>query len=159
MRLLPLGLVVLLPACAVDDKADEESAFEHNDLELELHELVNGHREDMGLESLALVGDFSAIARGHSEDMGAGDVEFGHDGFDDRTAQMIDLEGGLVATGENVAWVSAGWDDPAGAMFEGWLDSPGHRENIEGDWNQTGMGAAEDGDGGWYATQLFALMP
>jgi uncharacterized protein YkwD len=159
MRLHLLGLVLLLPGCVEDDKGDDAGDFEQSDLELELHELVNGHREDIGLEPLSLVGEFSAIARVHSEDMGAGDVDFGHDGFDNRAAEMADYDDGLMAAGENVAWVSAGWDDPAGAMFEGWLDSPGHRENIEGDWNQTGMGTSEDGEGGWYATQLFALVP
>lgn len=162
MHLRALAPLALLPlgACLELDKGDDEgSDAGHSEFELELHDLVNAHRESQGLEPLTLEGTYSGIARGHSVDMADGSVAFGHDGFDARSDDMVAHNPDLMATGENVAWISAGWDQPAAEIVQGWLDSPGHRENIEADFTHTGMGAAEDADGGWYATQLFSLEP
>lgn len=149
-------LTLPLIGCTAGGADDTAGDFAFNDMEVELHDLINAHRESIGLEGLALHDGFSAIARGHSEDMARGRVEFGHDGFEERSADMFDQEAGAVATGENVAWISAGWEDEAEVIVQGWLDSPGHRENIEADFTHGGMGAAQDSDDGWYATQLFA---
>ena len=156
-----LALVPLVGCPLADDDTpnDGSDAFEHTEFELALHDLVNAHREGMGLEPLALEGAYSAIARQHSADMAAGRVAFGHDGFDDRADAMVDHSPTLMSVGENVAWLSAGWDAPAEEVVNGWLDSPPHRETIESDFTHGGMGAAEDADGGWYATQLFSLEP
>ena len=62
---------------------------------------------------------------------------------------------GLV--GENVA-TNQGFPDPAETAVQGWLDSPPHRENIEGDFNLAGVGIAENADGLFYFTQIFALI-
>lgn len=158
----PFTLLALLPlaACLEDGKGDADgSGFEHNDFELELHDLVNAHRTGMGLDPLTLEGAYSDIARGHSADMADGSVDFGHDGFDARADDMVDHSPDLLSVGENVAWISSGWDAPAEEIVQGWLDSPPHRENIESDFTHGGMGAAEDADGGWYATQMFSLEP
>ena len=74
---------------------------------------------------------YSEIARGHSADMSDGSVAFGHDGFDDRADEMTAHQPDLLSVGENVAWISAGWEAPAEEIVLGWLDSPPHRENIE----------------------------
>jgi uncharacterized protein YkwD len=159
MRLLP---VLLLPVAACVGTSEDDSGgadFAHNDMEVALHELVNDHRESVGLARFELHTGFSSLAREHSEDMARGRVEFGHAGAEERFDQMFALEDTAVSTGENVAWVSTGWPDPADVVVQGWLDSQGHRENIEGSYTHSGMGAAQDSDGGWYATQLFCLIP
>jgi uncharacterized protein YkwD len=38
---------------------------------------------------------------------------------------------------------------------DGWLGSPHHRENIEGNFDRTGVGIARSGDGTYYYTQIF----
>lgn len=160
-RLHPLFLFGTLStgACLAEDNTDTSPAegFTHTDFELELHELVNDHRESMGLEPLQLEAVYSNVARGHSSDMASGTVDFGHDGFDARADDMAAHNPDLMAVGENVAWISAGWDAPATEIVQGWLDSEPHRENIESDFTHGGMGAAQDPDAGWYATQLFSL--
>ncbi len=40
--------------------------------------------------------------------------------------------------------------------MSGWLRSPGHRENIEGAYDLTGIGVARSRQGVYYFTQLFA---
>ena len=162
LRPLAATSFLLLPACLdADDEKDgeEEDGFEHSAFELELHDLVNAHRESVGLEPLDLEAAYSEIARGHSADMSDGSVAFGHDGFDDRADEMTAHQPDLLSVGENVAWISAGWEAPAEEIVLGWLDSPPHRENIESDFSHGGMGAMQDADGGWYATQLFSLEP
>ena len=69
LRPLAATTFLLLPACLdADDEKDgeEEDGFEHSAFELELHDLVNAHRESVGLEPLDLEAAYSEIARGHS---------------------------------------------------------------------------------------------
>ena len=40
-------------------------------------------------------------------------------------------------------------------VVEGWIASAGHRQNIEGDFTLTGIGAAAGRDGTRYFTQIF----
>lgn len=157
--LLTLALLPLVACLESDGKDPEDSGAGHSEFELELHGLVNAHRADLDLAPLTLVAPYSAIARGHSADMADGSVAFGHDGFEARADDMAAEGAQLLAVGENVAWISAGWDAPAEEIVQGWLDSPPHRENIESDFTHGGMGAARDPEDGWYATQLFSREP
>ena len=43
----------------------------------------------------------------------------------------------------------------AKAVVDGWIDSDGHRENIEGDYNIIGIAAVKDANGRYYFTQIF----
>jgi uncharacterized protein YkwD len=40
-------------------------------------------------------------------------------------------------------------------VVDGWLHSPGHKKNIEGDYNFTGIGVSKDKNGRIYYTQIF----
>ena len=114
--LRPLALLALLPltACLEDGKSDADGSDDaHSDFELELHDLVNDHRESIGLDPLTLEAAYSSTARAHSTDMADGSVAFGHDGFEGRADEMADTSPELLAVGENVAWISSGWDAPA----------------------------------------------
>ena len=84
--------------------------------------------------------------------MANGIVEFGHDGFSARV-NAIREDIPYQAAAENVAY-NMGYSDPAATAVEGWLDSPGHKENIEGDYNLTGIGLCVKG-GHYYFTQIF----
>jgi uncharacterized protein YkwD len=149
-------LLLALPACFASDDDGGDDDFEPSDMELALHDRVNDHRASIGLDPLELDLGFGGVARGHSADMADGSVAFGHDGFDARADELGDQQPTLMGVGENVAYVSDGWEDPAGTIVQGWLDSEGHRANIEDPaWTHAGMGAVQDADAGWYATQLF----
>ncbi|MBE9041369.1 CAP domain-containing protein [Oscillatoriales cyanobacterium LEGE 11467] len=123
------------------------------ELEESVHEKVNQYRQSQGLPTFALDPQMSEIARSHSENMASGQIAFSHDGFEERAEALGELVS-LQGVAENVAY-NQGYGDPATQAFEGWLESPGHLENIEGDYNLTGIGIAQNSQGEYYFTQLF----
>jgi len=52
-------------------------------------------------------------------------------------------------------WFENQRDDTVTVAVDGWLGSPHHRENIEGNFDRTGVGVARARDGTWYYTQIF----
>lgn len=115
-------------------------------------ELVNNHRQSIGLRALILNDELSDIVRKHSQDMANGTVAFGHTGFSSRCSQSYDVLGGGNWCGENVAM---GQRTPE-AAFNAWMNSPGHRANIEsGRATYTGFGYARSASGTYYWTQIF----
>ena len=112
---------------------------------------VNAHRRSKGLKPLQANSFISSVALGHSRDMLAGRTPFGDDGFHTRIDRIKKHFGALRVAAENVA------SGPMSAreVVDGWLHSPGHRRNIEGDFTLTGIGLAKRGDGMIYFTQIF----
>ncbi len=131
----------------------DASGFEFLPEELEVSLLVNDHRLDVELPPMTLLEEFSLLARKHSEAMAMGDVDLGHDGFSDRY-EMARTVAILSSAGENVGMNYAA-QDPVNNAIDNWLDSDGHRQNIEGDFNLTGVGIARNELGAIYFTQLF----
>jgi uncharacterized protein YkwD len=119
----------------------------------EVHQLINAYRVSIGLRALAVNETISQQARQHSQNMAAGITPFSHDGFDARAAaiaQSISLQ----SAAENVAY-NQGYSNPAQTAVDSWLQSPGHKANIEGDYTLTGIGVAANTTGGYYFTQIF----
>jgi uncharacterized protein YkwD len=112
---------------------------------------VNMHRKSIGLPALKGNSYISSVALGHSRDMLTGRCPFGHDGFDQRIDRIKKKMGPLHVAAENVA------SGPMSAreVVDGWLHSPGHRRNIEGDFKLTGIGLAAGSRGVIYFTQIF----
>lgn len=124
------------------------------DLEQHVHRLVNEHRTAQGLSPLAFNPEISAIARRHSRDMATGQVGFGHGGFESRRQDIT----GFIAqpgVGENVAMVPERSSHVGAVAVADWLESPGHRRNIEGSYDLTGVGIAQGPAGEYFLTQLF----
>jgi uncharacterized protein YkwD len=114
-------------------------------------ELVNDVRADVGCEPLTVDDKLGAAAQLHAEDMSARDYmdHVNPEGMDpqDRAA----AQGFTDPVGENVAM---GYPD-AQAVMDGWMNSPGHRANIENcDYATIGIGVDSDG---WYWAQEFGL--
>lgn len=112
---------------------------------------VNEHRRAKGLAPLQANSFISSVALQHSRDMLSGKTPFGHDGFHDRIDRIRKRLGPIRVAAENVA------SGPMSAreVVDGWLNSPGHRKNIEGNFKLTGIGLARRGDGMIYFTQIF----
>jgi uncharacterized protein YkwD len=112
--------------------------------------LVNGYRRSLGLAELAWNETLAEAARGHSRDMAEGRSVFGHGGFEERIAS-IGKSIPWTKIAENVAYTSS-----AENAVDGWIRSPEHKVNLEGDYRLSGVGAAMNKSGtGFYITQIF----
>ena len=154
-RLFALGLLVVVLSSLGLTVSAHAAAATADDLEHYVHELVNGHRATLGLTPLALIPEISDIARVHSRDMATGRVARAHAGADAR-AEKISNSIPCRGFGENVAAINQGGEGGEGAAaVSGWLQSPGHRRNIEGSYDLAGIGIARSEDGTYFFTQLF----
>ena len=129
-----------------------------DDLGHSVHRLVNEHRVSQGLKPLAFNPEISAIARHHSRNMASGRIGFGHGGIESRREKIA----GFIAqpgVGENVAMVPKGSSHVEAVAVSNWLESPGHRRNIEGAYDLTGVGIAQGPAGAYFLTQLFVRAP
>jgi len=123
----------------------------YQDLKRGILELVNKHRTGMGLGPLKTNDDIAAAAEKHSRNVAAKKIPFGHDGFDGRMAGLRSKIKRTSGWAENVAYGA----ETAEQAVEMWLNSPGHKKNIEGKYNLTGIGIAKGKDGQLYYTQIF----
>jgi len=122
-------------------------------LEREILDLVNRHRTARGLPALVLDPRIAREARRHSAAMATGSRPFGHGGFPDRVAALRPVMS-CRSSAENIS-SSQGYLDPAPDVVRGWLASSGHRSNIEGHYDATGIGVARSATGKVYFTQIF----
>jgi uncharacterized protein YkwD len=117
----------------------------------EILKYVNEDRSKHNLPALQMNSIESQLAEKHSRDMATGKVKFGHDGFNSR-AKTIQKALGSIEIGENVA----SGPMTAREVVDGWLKSPGHKKNIEGNFTLTGIGYAHNKKGDIYFTQIFS---
>ena len=118
----------------------------------EFMELVNAHRASIGLRALINSDDISTIAQRHSDNMANGTIAFGHDGFSTRCSEARKAMGNSNACGENVAY---GQKTPQ-AVFTSWMNSSGHKANIEkASYTHSGLGIKKNAKGVYYWTHLF----
>ena len=151
------GVIILLFSSCEKDKGENESYPPVLEMELDILELVNFYRDSISnvidtinLEMLLMDDFIREEARAHSIDMASGELPLGHDGFSDRV-NRIHEELGLGSAGENVA---SGFTT-AESVVKAWIESPSHRYNIEGDYNETGIGVVQNDDGVYYYTHIF----
>lgn len=114
-------------------------------VEGEFVSLLNQERAADGLPQLSMAGDLTAVARRHSQGMAD----------DDNLRHNPDLDSevsGWQKVGENV-----GRGPSAGAIHQGFMNSPSHARNIlDPDWTQVGVGVVVR-DGQVWVTEVFRL--
>jgi uncharacterized protein YkwD len=122
-------------------------------VEREVFDLVNRHRRKRGLPSLVLDSRISRQARLHSVAMAAGSRRFGHDGYEQRVPALRRA----TSCGDSAENVAVTWRvrAPSPSAVRDWLASRGHRRNIEGRYESTGIGVASNRAGEVYFTQIF----
>ena len=157
VALVLLGALALATGCAPAVRSTPVVAAPPSaTLETAIHDLVNEYRRGRKLPALMLDPQISDVARRHSAAMAAGKMPFGHGGFGERVATLGD--GGPSRVAENVAY-DPDHARPAREILQGWLRSRAHRENIEGPYDRTGIGAARNALGDVYLTQIFVGSP
>lgn len=112
---------------------------------------VNEYRAKHHLKALKLDARMSEEAAKHSRDMARHAVPFGHKNFNKRIHRLFAIIKDPKGGAENVAYNYKDGKD----VVRNWLTSRGHRINIEGNYNLTGIGLARDKKGKLYFTQLF----
>lgn len=118
----------------------------------EFMDLVNAHRASVGLRGLIHSEEITQLALEHSTNMANGSVAFGHDGFSERCSAARVAMGKANACGENVAY---GQKTPK-AVFDSWMNSSGHRANIEkSSYTHSGFAFKKKSNGTIYWTHLF----
>jgi len=135
----------------------DTSGFSISGMEQLVFQKVNEHRTSQGLSDLEWKSDVADLARSHSRDMAEGTVPFGHAGFNDRVSQLSRLFR-VSAAAENVG-LTSNLDSPAQVVVDAWIANPTHKENIEDDFNTTGVGVARNASSDtWYFTQIYVKL-
>lgn len=155
--LLPAVLVLTIVSCSTDAETIQEptttiqtSNYDYNADELELMDLINAHRQSIGLQTLQPADCVSLKSEEHTEYM----IEMNainHDHFSERSQSIIETLGASKVS-ENVAYNYS----TANAVLHAWLESPGHQINIEGDFTHFGVAIRVDPESGnKYYTNIF----
>ena len=146
--ILPLICFLVFFSCS-DTTSNEIDNIEDNTITQEVHKLINEHRISIGKNTLVFDNQIADIAIEHTEYM-ISKNKISHDNFDARFAQVRALVNAM-SFAENVA----SKQNSAQEVVTGWLNSAGHRANIEGDYTHTGIGVLKNASGNYYFTQLF----
>jgi uncharacterized protein YkwD len=113
---------------------------------------VNKHRKSIGRSELQMLDAASVQAATHSRNMATKKTPFSHDGFENRIAAITKATASAYrGAAENVAYGEMSAEE----VVDGWLHSPPHKKNIEGDYNLIGIGVSKAKDGTVYYTQIF----
>jgi uncharacterized protein YkwD len=126
-------------------------------LEKLIYEEVNDIRRQHRLPELQWASDVAYVARQHSEDMGIK----GYFSHENKKGEMVNerlAKEGIVFTvsAENI-FKCGNYPDVVEESVRGWMDSPGHRENILNEQiTETGVGIYKvEGEDEYYITQNF----
>ncbi|ULQ57826.1 CAP domain-containing protein [Flavihumibacter rivuli] len=162
--ILILSLFIFLAACTTKPaaksgsspvKKSSGSSIAYSTLETDILEEVNRYRRSKGKPTLRSNSVMDTEAAVHSQRMASGKTPFGHNGFDGRIARVEKRIGYLKQSAENVAYGKFS----ARQVVQEWLQSPGHKRNIEGNFNLAGIGVSRNGKGIIYYTMIFSLKP
>ena len=128
--------------------------LETEEIEQELHDLINRERAKQGISLLQISKSLIPIARSHSQDM-AVQSELTHNSRDGKTYSQRLQEAGLFfkGTGENIAFSQSFLPE---AIHNSFMRSKGHRENIlDPRFDTIGIGVFYNEGEGYYVTQDF----
>lgn len=146
MRVIKLFFSLCLFLCLSQAEAKSDLQSEQ-----EILAGINHYRAEQGLSPLKALASLKEEAVLHSQAMADKKVAFGHAGFSQRSSRVFKHFKSAKGLAENVAF---NFKDPSRVVAQ-WINSPGHRQNIEGNYNLTGIGMAWDKDGRVYVTQIF----
>ncbi len=155
-----LPLLVLLTvfsySCSTDSIDENVDALsnsliipEAKTVEIQILELINNYRLNMGLNPLENMDLIKAQAYTHTEHMVI-ENEVSHDNFFERS-NFLKANAGAKVVSENVAY---GYTY-AESVVDAWLKSESHRKNIEGDFTNFDVSAEQNNSGQWYYTNIF----
>jgi uncharacterized protein YkwD len=136
---------------SVGSTVQKVTSYTYNSSELEAMDLINAYRVSIGLNALEKINHISYKSEEHDNYMIANNV-VNHNDFVARSENIIKVLGAKTVS-ENIAYNYG----TSKAALEAWLKSPGHKENIEGDFTHFGIAIKENpANGKKYYTNIFA---
>ena len=144
-----IGMILVL-CSSISNGAAVRSRGHATEEELIVH-YVNLYRMKHHLAPLKINAAITQEAYKHSNNMASKRLGFGHSGFSGRVKRLYQKIPFCTGAAENVAF----WRVGAKQLVDGWIASPGHRRNIEGNYNLTGVGIVHSRKGWAYFTQIF----
>lgn len=157
--MLLLTVTLTMVSCSSEDSdatADNTSEvivenYTYTDTELETMKLINDYRVSIGLNPLEKINHISFKSEEHDYYMIDNNV-VSHDGFVERSENIMKVLGAKTV-GENIAY---NYNTPQTAV-SAWLNSPGHKANIEGNYTHFGIAIKiNPTNGKKYYTNIFA---
>lgn len=153
---VPIILVLTLVSCSKEESAEEVEKLElitnydYSADENDLVNRINAYRVSQGLNALETINHISYKSLEHNDYMIANNV-VNHDYFDAR-ANNIKQVLGAVRVGENIAY---NFSTPNAAL-NAWINSPGHKANLDGDYTHFGISITVNPQNGKkYYTNIF----
>ena len=128
--------LLVAPAAAQTYEVDAEQAF---------LDAINASRSAEGLPALVMNAELQGIARGWT------DVMNRDDDLKHNPSYAEQYTGQWNRMGENVGYTrrNASNEQMVAVLHQAFMDSPGHRANILGAYNQAGIGVVRDGNTMW----------
>jgi len=149
-------MILSIVSCSKDDdnvnNTDEDNTEivnDNNSISDQILELINKHRESAGLTSLVKNETAKQLCIDHTKYM-ISIEKINHDNFGKRADVLKETEK-ANSIAENVA----SFYPDAQSVVAAWLNSSGHKNNIEGDYTHTGIASIKDEKGNYYYTQIF----
>ncbi|WP_367770082.1 CAP domain-containing protein [Flavobacterium sp. WC2421] len=157
--LLLLAVIFTMNSCSsnaseatpVEAKSEVVVNYTYTASEIEAMDLINEYRVSVGLNPLEKINHISYKSEEHDKYMITNNV-VNHDDFVARSENIIKVLGAKTV-GENIAY---NYNSPQAAVTA-WLNSPSHKENIEGNFTHFGISIRENPTTGKkYYTNIFA---
>ncbi|WP_353778702.1 CAP domain-containing protein [Winogradskyella sp. 3972H.M.0a.05] len=156
LPILAITALLSLTSCSTesipDNNADAlnlQQAPPAKIIEIEILERINEHRISIGLNALQNHDVIKSVAFTHTDYMIEAD-NVSHDNFFQRKSSL-EAHANATKVSENVAYAFSS----AESVVNAWINSDGHRANIEGDYTDFDISAEKDEEGDWYFTNIF----
>jgi uncharacterized protein YkwD len=154
---LPMAFLFTLISCSSNETEESTVAkpeliqnYDYNSDELQLADLINEHRVSLGLNPLQLINHVSYKSEEHNAYMIARKV-VNHDLFTQRSENIMEVLS-AVKVNENVAYNFV----TSSSALNSWLNSPGHKANLEGNFTHFGISIRiDESTGKKYYTNIF----
>jgi uncharacterized protein YkwD len=155
--LLLVAVVYTMNSCSSDSSETPSSStatmkvmdYSYDSSELEAMNLINTYRVSVGLNELQQINHISYKSEEHDHYMIRNNV-VNHNDFVARSENLISVLG-AKRVGENIAY---NYNSPQ-SVVKAWLNSPTHKENLDGDYTHFGISIRTNPDGKKYYTNIF----
>jgi len=148
LSLLGIGCISA-PTTSTDDLSEN-----FIEIKKEVLRHSNIYRKSQKRGTLQVKSELNKIAQRHSDNMAAGRVAFSHDGFQGRFNSVKKYANFPVSVAENL-YATYDPKEVGKSSVLAWIDSPGHKKNLRGNFIYSGIGVSKSSSGEYFVVQLY----